>query len=233
VLSHRAAAALWDLCPTPHGAIDVTVPGDAGRKRRPGIRLHRSAALTPAEMTVHLAIPVTTATRTIIDLARTTHGRRLEELIDRADLHGLVNFATLRQARSASLKAVLQNYRPAPTRSELEEAFLRLCDNHDIPRPETNTRVEGYTVDFVWRDVKLAVEVDGYRYHRAPHKFETDRERDVVLTAAGWTVLRFTWRQLTERPAWVAAKVRACARERRPASRTPAGRSRRRTGTAA
>jgi very-short-patch-repair endonuclease len=88
-------------------------------------------------------------------------------------------------------------------------------------------------VDAVWRDLMLAVEVDAYRYHRAPHTFESDRERDVTLTAAGWTVLRFTWRQLPERPAWVAAKIRACVKERRRASRTPAGRSRRRTGTAA
>jgi very-short-patch-repair endonuclease len=233
VLSHRDAAALWDLCPTPHGAIHVTVPGDPGRRRRPGLQIHRSVTLAHADTVVHRGIPVTTATRTIVDLARTTQGRRLEELIDRADFHGLVDFATLGQANAAALRAVLENYRPAPTQSELEEAFLRLCDDHDLPRPETGVRVEGYTVDFVWCDLKLAVEVDGYRYHRAPHKFETDRERDVVLTAAGWTVLRFTWRQLTERPAWVAAKVRACVRARSPASRTPAGRSRRRTGTAA
>jgi very-short-patch-repair endonuclease len=211
----------------------VTVPGDPGRKRRAGIKIHRSITLSDRDIAVHRGIPVTTATRTIIDLARTTRGRRLEALIDRAEFHDLVNFATLAQANPASLKAVLENYRPAPTKSELEEALLRLCDDHDIPRPEINSKLEGYTVDAVWRDLKLAVEVDGYRYHRAPHKFETDRERDVVLTAAGWTVLRFTWRQLTERPAWVAAKITACVRARRRASRTPAGRSRRRTGTGA
>jgi very-short-patch-repair endonuclease len=232
VLSHRPAAALWDLCPVPQGTIHVTVPGDGGRKRRTGMRIHRSVTLD-GDTTVHRGIPVTTASRTIIDLARTTKGRRLEALVDRADIHGLVDFADLRAASSASLRAVLQNYHPAPTQSELEEAFLRLCDDHDIPRPETQAKIEGYTVDAVWRDLMLAVEVDGYRYHRSPHKFETDRERDVVLTVAGWTVLRFTWRQLTYEPHWVAEKVRACVRARRRASRTPAGRSPRRTGTAA
>jgi very-short-patch-repair endonuclease len=36
-------------------------------------------------------------------------------------------------------------------------------------------------------------------HHRSPTSFETDRERDVTLTAAGWRVLRFTWTQITRR----------------------------------
>jgi very-short-patch-repair endonuclease len=69
----------------------------------------------------------------------------------------------------------------------------------------SNTIIEGEEVDFVWRHKRLVVEVDGYGYHRAPSRFEDDRERDVILTVAGWTVLRFTWTQVTRRPKWVAA----------------------------
>ena len=50
----------------------------------------------------------------------------------------------------------------------------------------------------------LIVEVDGYAYHHSPTAFETDRERDVNLARGGWRVLRFTWTQITRRPAWVA-----------------------------
>ena len=71
----------------------------------------------------------------------------------------------------------------------------------------TNTIVEGREVDFVWRDARLIVEVDGYRYHRSPSRFEDDRERDVILSLAGWTVLRFTYAQVVRRDAWVAAAV--------------------------
>ena len=95
------------------------------------------------------------------------------------------------------------------TRSEMEERFLRLCDDHGIRRPNVNTRIEGEEVDFAWRDVRLVVEVDGYRYHRAPSRFESDRERDVSLALAGWQVLRFTWTQLTD--AWVPGGLRALA----------------------
>ncbi len=89
----------------------------------------------------------------------------------------------------------------------MEERFLALCDDHGIPRPSVNTRIEGHEVDFVWRDAHLIAEVDGYRYHRAPSSFESDRERDVMLVLAGWRVMRFTWTQLTTRPAWVAAAL--------------------------
>ena len=44
----------------------------------------------------------------------------------------------------------------------------------------------------MWRDERLVVEVDGYRYHRSPSRFESDREKDVTLELKGWRVLRFT-----------------------------------------
>ena len=207
VLSHASAAAAWDLRRTGARMIDVTIASRAGRDRRPGIRIHRSATLTDADTAVHRGIPITTPARTIVDLARTLNGRALEQLVDLADQRGLIDFADLRTANSASLQAVLASFSHAATRSELEERFLKLCDDHGIPRPETNTRIEGIEVDFVWRDRRLIVEVDGYEFHRSPSAFETDRERDVVLTTNGWRVLRFTWRQVTRRRGWVAAAI--------------------------
>ena len=70
---------------------------------------------------------------------------------------------------SPSLQAVLSTYTvgSAPTRSELEEAFLRLCDDHGLPRPDVNTVIEGSEVDFVWRDARLVVEVDGFGFHKS------------------------------------------------------------------
>jgi predicted transcriptional regulator of viral defense system len=208
VLSHQTAAALWELRRVGSGAIHVTVPGDPGRKRRAGIRLHRSTTLTPEDVTTVDGIPVTTVARTIIDLARTLAPDALEDAIDRADQRHLVDFADLRQANPASLQAVLRAYAPAPTRSELERRFLRICADHAIPRPEVNQYVEGFLVDFVWRDRRLIVEVDGYAYHRSPQAFERDHERDAELAATGWRVLRFTWRQLEDRPRWVAAMTK-------------------------
>ena len=218
VLSHVSAAAAWELRPAGAGAIHVTVPGDPGRARRAGIRTHRSATLTPDDTTTHRGIPITTPIRTVIDLATTFNGRPLEHALDLAEQRGLVDFAELRKAIEAhptrpgspSLQAMLSRYTAGSTvtRSELEERFLALCDDHGLPRPNVNTRIEGTEVDFVWRDRRLIVEVDGYAYHRSPSAFEADRARDVALTVAGWTVLRFTWAQITTRPGWVAEAIR-------------------------
>jgi very-short-patch-repair endonuclease len=185
VLSHATAAAVWELRRVGSGMVHITVPGDPGRKRRRGIKVHRSTTLTARDVTTRDRLPVTTPARTIIDLARTLRGRELEHIVDLADQRGLVDFADLRTANSAALKAVLSNYRRAPTRSELERRFLRLCEDHGVERPETNTRIEDIEVDFVWRDGRLIVEVDGYAYHRSPAAFELDRERDVPAWVAG------------------------------------------------
>jgi hypothetical protein len=96
-------------------------------------------------------VPITTPVRTLIDLAKTLKGRLLEHAVDLADQRGLVDFDALRQCALPSLKAVLSRYSSATTRSELEERFLKLCDDHGIPRPETNTRIEGIKVDFAWK----------------------------------------------------------------------------------
>jgi Protein of unknown function (DUF559) len=209
VLSHGSAATAWDLRPLGAGAVHVTIPGDPGRNRRQGIRVHRSRTLTAADTTSHRGIPITTPVRTIIDLATTLKGRPLEQALDLADQHGVIDFAELKpRPIPRSLQAILTRYAaPHLTRSELEDRFLALCDDHGLPRPSTNTRIEGIEVDFVWGRLRLIVEVDGYRYHRSPSSFEDDRERDVVLTLAGWTVLRFTWAQVTTRPEWVAGAI--------------------------
>ena len=68
-LSHVSAAMAWDLRRTASGVIHVTVPGDGGRKRRRGIKVHRSVSLRADDVTVLRGIPITTAERTIIDLA--------------------------------------------------------------------------------------------------------------------------------------------------------------------
>ena len=65
-----------------------------------------------------------------------------------------------------------------------------------------NTLVEGHLVDFCWPEERLIVETDRRR-HLSRAAFERDRARDQALVAAGWTVLRFTYRQVLEEPARV------------------------------
>jgi very-short-patch-repair endonuclease len=205
VLSHVTAGAAWGFVKH-NGATHVTVPGDAGRRRRTGVRIHRSRTLTAADTTTHERIPVTEPHRTLTDLAHTLAGRDLEHAVNLAER--LIDFERLNHSAPPSLHAVLRAYTTAETRSHLEEAFLKLCDDHGIPRPQTNTVIEGILCDFAWPEQRLIVEVDGYTFHRAPSVFVTDRERDVELTTRGWRVLRFAYAHVLDRPRWVAAKIR-------------------------
>jgi very-short-patch-repair endonuclease len=91
------------------------------------------------------------------------------------------------------------------TESELEGRFLRLCARAGLPLPEPNRHVLGYRVDCLWPERRLVVELDGYEFHRGRDAFESDRERDSRLRLAGYLVLRFTWRQVMDRPGQVVA----------------------------
>lgn len=94
------------------------------------------------------------------------------------------------------------------TRSELERLFLRLCRLHRVPVPEVNVRVGPFLVDFLWRDRRLVVETDGYRYHRGWHAFEDDRTRDLRLRILGYEVIRLSFRQVVDEPERVAAVLK-------------------------
>jgi very-short-patch-repair endonuclease len=76
-----------------------------------------------------------------------------------------------------------------------------------------NVRIGEFDVDFLWRERRLAVEVDGWDAHRTRSAFEADRGRDLRLKLLGYEVVLFTWRQLTNDPAAVAAALRELLRK--------------------
>jgi very-short-patch-repair endonuclease len=211
VLSHRSAAALWGVLPEGGPRIDVTVPSTSGRSRRGAMIVHRSP-LGAHEVTRKDGIPVTTPARTVLDLAAVVSRRELERAIDEAaylrlDLSGLEP----RRGRrgGAAIARVLDEHRAGATRtrSELEERVLALCRRAGLPAPEVNASVEGFTVDFAWRAQQLIVETDGWQAHGTRAAFERDRRRDARLTAAGWRVLRLTWRRLRDEPGEVGREL--------------------------
>ena len=83
----------------------------------------------------------------------------------------------------------------------------RLISASGVERPIFNTSIEGVRADAYWPRLKVVVEVDGYQAHGHWAAFQRDRARDRRLIAAGLTVLRFTWHQLTEKPLQVVAEI--------------------------
>jgi very-short-patch-repair endonuclease len=98
--------------------------------------------------------------------------------------------------------------------SEAERRLHRLLHDAGLQGWEADQRivVGGRVVaraDVLFRARRLIVEVDGRRAHQ---DFEADRARLNTLTVAGYTVLRFTWRQLVEEPRSVLAQIDAALR---------------------
>jgi very-short-patch-repair endonuclease len=216
VLSHAAAAAHWRIIPEARGTVDVTVPTPGGRSRRRGLRVHRRP-LPLSEITRLNGIPVTAVARTVLDFAGGAPERRIERALDEAfylgRLHQDALDATLARhpnhKGSRLLRRIVarQTAGATRTRSELEERFLDLCRRHGIPHPEVNVLVEGFLVDFFWKHARLVVETDGYAAHSRRSTFEADRARTLILQAAGYRVLRFSYRQVIEKADWVANHV--------------------------
>ena len=215
LLSHRSAAALWKLRGFGTYAVEVTCVHGS---RRDGLMAHES--VVPArERAVRERIPVTTVARTLVDLAEVVTRDELERAVHEAYRLRCFHAADVeaciarhpRRNGTARLRDLLAD-QPAGaerTRSWLEMAFLRVCRDHGLPLPDVNVIVEGRERDFCWPERRLVVETDGRHEHLTPRAFEDDHERDALLSEAGYATRRFTYRQITERPRWVAERIRA------------------------
>ena len=205
VLSHLDAAALWRIYRGEGARVHVTSLTRSGDSVK-AVRIHRARRLHPDDVTVHRGIPVTTVARTLVDLTDVLGGDRVLRavreaeylrLLDHDDLTAAVERAHGRR-RLRTLKAAIARHRPGQiVRYELEHRFLELLDGLGLPEPETNIKVEtmrrSYTVDCLWRDERVAVELDGRAAHERASAFEEDRRRDAALTSIGLRTMRFTW----------------------------------------
>jgi very-short-patch-repair endonuclease len=203
-LSLGSAAAVWEVRPQLPQFVDVTMTR-GHRRSRPGLTIHRAQV---DDVCIRYGMRVTSPLRTLKDLAasridagdleRTVHEALVARLVTRAEVEAV---PALRAASHIT---------PHVTRSELQRAMLALIRRVGLSEPVTEAIVHGHPVDFLWPEQRLVVETDGFTAHGTTRRrFETDRARDAKLTAAGYRVLRFTYRQITEQPEIVAARLAA------------------------
>lgn len=220
VLSHRSAAALWGIRRTRSGE-RVEVSGPRSTRASTAIRRHHSRLLAD-ERTRRRRIPVTTLARTMLDIAAVLSVEGLEGAVREAEYLHRFRLGELEalldrhpgQRGARTIKACLHRLGHGPrgrVRSRFEVRFAALLSRSDLPMPQLNATLDldGWQIqaDCLWRAQRVIVELDGSRAHGTRVAFEADRERDRRLQAAGWRVLRVTWRQLDE-PADLLADLR-------------------------
>jgi very-short-patch-repair endonuclease len=193
----------------------VTVLRSSPRPRN-RVRIHRVRTLNARDIRSKSRLALSSPARTLIDFAADASENELERALAEARALGLVSDRELIQALErvpancrgvASVRSLLARQTGrALTRSDAERKVLSLIEAAQLPVPLVNVRIQGFTADFLWPQHRLVLEVDGYRYS-SRSSFESDRWRDRVLIAAGYRVIRVTWRQLEEEPLAVIARV--------------------------
>jgi very-short-patch-repair endonuclease len=226
LLSHTTAAWWWGLIEGRPPLIHVSCPRRVGRSN--GVIVHQRSYLDPAR---HRRFPITSVAQTLLDYAAEAQLLDVRRALAQADYRRLLDpdevHAVLGQGRNgtATLRAALGRHEPtlARARSWLEVAFVPLCESAGIPLPEINVRVADWTVDALWREERVVVELDGYDNHSTRAQMERDRRKELDLRAAGFLVVRYTRDQVVFRPELVAADLLARLTER--AASSPAARS--------
>ncbi len=214
-VSHRAAAALWQLPGFAETLVEIKTRREA---RVRGVVVHRFgyAEVPPVEVD---RIPVTSVANTIADLCAAMPVNRVRPVVVEAVRTRAVTVGELaswleqhggkgRQG-TARMRSILAEVDAAQliTRSEFERRFARwLREERLVAEPAyvvhgpNGFRAE---VGFAFPAEKVAVELDGRQWHSDGVAFENDRHRVGSLAALGWIVLRFTWRQFHKDRDWV------------------------------
>ena len=222
VLSHGSAAAWHAMRRWRGGRADVIVPRSGGRGVS-AVRSHRSRSLHPFDVWRRAGILVTSPARTALDLAAELTARELRRIVRRCfaerilgarQLHGVLARSP-RHPGAAKLRALLA-LGHVPTRSELEDRALEAVAAAGIEAPEVNPRLvlDGRAIhpDLLWRKQRVVIELDGAAWHEERLAREDDAERQALLEAHGYRVLRITWGQLVDRPVQTIARIRAALR---------------------
>jgi very-short-patch-repair endonuclease len=203
-LSHHSSGALWGLVSYPASApVWVTIAPER-RAARPGIQVRRSH-IDRRDLRSRHSMVLTSPPRTILDLAPLLDEYELERVVAEAQDRRRASEPELRaqlernrgRRGNARLRAILDlPGGPRRTRSPAERALLRLLRAHAIGGFETNATVVGFEVDFVWREQRLVIEVDGYDAHAGRVAFE--RDRLATLRAHGFGMVPVTGRQIRD-----------------------------------
>ncbi|TVR17301.1 MAG: DUF559 domain-containing protein [Nitriliruptor sp.] len=224
-LARHTAAELHGLLPVAPGPLQLVMPH---HRKAPALPpdlavVTRSRTLSPDEVVAREGLQLTSAARTILDLAPTLDSSALAELVatglrlrvvDETELSGVVDAHPAARGRGrllTALELLAEDGRHA--RAEVEIAALTAILGAGLPRPVVGLRIVDHTgafvaeVDLGYPKARLALEIDGYRWHSTPAQKLADEERQNRIILAGWSVLRFSAQVVRREPEVLVAAV--------------------------
>jgi len=219
LVSHAAAAALHGFDGFAPGPVEFVLP-----RRRHGVRglwvVHTAVALERIDRTEVAGVACTSASRTVLDLARSHGPDELARAIDSAVRDGWSSPSFLRSRLGAlrgpghwGVRLLDELLVDAGGHSPLERTFLALVRRAGLPRPTCQRifRADGTTiarVDFLFEPRPVVVEVTGRKGHVSDRERAKDARRRNELQALGQVVLEFTTDQVENQPGYVLATLR-------------------------
>jgi Protein of unknown function (DUF559) len=227
VASYHSAALIHRLsllAPPPATTVTLTLPLTRkwNRAKTADVVFHASD-LPKDHVTRLFNLPLTTAARTVADLARTlpftdavvvadsalnqekTTKPELEQILKQL----AVGWPGVRQARRVI------DFADERAESPLESAARVAFAEAGLEPPELQVTIHGEQeqqfaarVDFLWRGQKVIAEADGLVKYSDRKDLLDERERDHQLREAGYIVVHFTWREIFQTPELVTARLR-------------------------
>ena len=221
------AAELWGLPGCVAREPEIRVPRGM-RPRIPGITVHQMD-LASRDCVRLDGIPVTSPTRTLVDIAASVSRDVLEEALDFA-LHDRLTTVARMQRRVAELSGTrgLATIRAlvaaragiAVPENQFETRLMRALEQHGLPIPIPQHPVDDEAgligrVDFAYPSERIAIEAQSRTYHSIVTDFEDDVERRARLAAIDWLTIEVTWHQLERDGVAIARRIaRALTRRR-------------------
>lgn len=231
-LTGQSALALHGLV-REHGPIRVVRASGAGRhpdsrwKRSENfgfsVYCHQARRLEHEHLAVVDGIPTVTVERGLLAYAAEASPTEIGKALSQAERERNLCWDKLREMTGGAtatpgigiLRHEVENWEPAfvDASSDPEEDMLRLIRDGDLPMPEVNVRVGEFVIDFLWRSLHLAVEMDPYGTHKGYESFHRDRRKSIALERMGLRVIRFTWEDRYRHPDRTLAELREIIRQ--------------------
>ncbi len=211
VLSGVAAAWWHRMVEEPPVAVGLTVSRRRHPRGRPGVAVRRRQ-IAAEDLVVHRGLATTARPLTVLESA-VELGTPGSQLLDRS-LQRQVRFpavygAYCRNLGSHGSAAAGRMLVAAADRSAsvAERLLVRMLQESGAAGWHCGFPAGPFLIDLAFPAAGVAIEVDGWAWHMDAARTASDKRRQNALVRQRWTVLRYSWHDLVDRPRGVLAEI--------------------------